>query len=327
MPGRQTQQEAIVDMAPTWIVPFGPNVGFKIAQSFAIQATMYGGFELRWTDNDKHKKWAGKVHKGAPDANFVHELQEDLTKVGCYGAKLDGDYGTGTRDAVKRFQWCLVNGTHRSSTTSSLLKEIVNDPAIFVTGNTDFATARYLKAWVKDGFEVTGTLRVVAISKFSEFRKSADFERLDDASIGADDMVVHKDFVDSLTAINKAAADAGVLFQVNQTMRVAGVPVGGAVVTPATNSQHLIGNAIDFNIIDGGKTIHSSKMKWAELSQAAKDFITAVKDAGMRWGGDWEKRDPIHFDAFLDPKGPDFKILYFLNQRTIQRKQPILRAT
>jgi hypothetical protein len=138
---------------------------------------------------------------------------------------------------------------------------------------------------------------------------------------------VHKDFVASLGDINQAAIDAGVLFQVNQTMRIAGAPVGGAVVEPASSSQHLIGNAVDFNIIDGGKTIHSSKMKWADLPQAAKDFITAVKAADLRWGGDWEKRDPIHFDAFLDPKGPDFKILYFLNQRTIQRKQPILRAT
>jgi hypothetical protein len=145
--------------------------------------------------------------------------------------------------------------------------------------------------------------------------------------VGADDIVVHKDFVASLGDINQAAVDAGVLFQVNQTMRIAGAPVGGAVVEPASSSQHLIGNAVDFNIIDGGKTIHSSKMKWADLPQAAKDFITAVKAADLRWGGDWEKRDPIHFDAFLDPKGPDFKILYFLNQRTIQRKQPILRAT
>jgi len=317
----------MVEMAFNWIAPFGPIVGPYIAQTLVAQAGMYGGYELRWTDNDKAKKWGGKVHKGAAAGSFVHELQDDLTKVGCYDAKLDGDYGGGTRDAVKRFQWCVSKGTHKSSIRSSLLKEIVNDAMVFVTGNTDYATARHLKAWVKDGFEVTGTLRVVAFSKFSEFRKSADFSKLDDPSVGADDFVAHKDFVPSLGDINQAAIDAGILFQVNQTMRIAGAPVGGAVVEPASSSQHLIGNAIDFNIIDGGKTIHSSKMKWADLAQAPKDFITKVKAAGLRWGGDWEKRDPIHFDAFLDPKGPDFKILYFLNQRTIQRKQPILRAT
>jgi len=314
-------------MAPGWIVPFGPLWGPYIAQTLVAQAGMYGGYELRWTDNDKLKKWGGKVQKGAAAGNFIHELQEDLAKVGCYDAKLDGDYGGGTRDAVMRFQWCVSKGTHKSSISSSLLKEIVNDAMIFVTGNTDYATARHLKAWVKDGFEVTGTLRVVAFGKFSEFRKSADFDKLDDPSVGDDDMVVHKDFVAGLAAINKAAADAGELFQVNQTLRVAGAPVGGAVVKPASKSQHLIGNAIDFNILHDSKPIHSSKMKWADMPQKAKDFVTAVKAAGLRWGGDFADRDPIHFDAFLDPGGSDFNILYFLNQRTIQRRQPILRAT
>jgi hypothetical protein len=99
------------------------------------------------------------------------------------------------------------------------------------------------------------------------------------------------------------------------------------VVKPASKSQHLIGNAIDFNINDSGDVILSSEMAWNKLSQAAKDFITAVKAAGLRWGGDFTDRDPIHFDAYLDPGGDDFAILYFLNQRTIQKKQPILRAT
>jgi hypothetical protein len=315
-------------MAMGWAGPLGPLAGVTAAQSVAAQAGMYGGYELRWNDNDKSKKWAGKVHKGAPAANFVHELQEDLAKVGCYDAKVDGDYGGGTRDAVKRFQWCVAKGTHKNCTRQSLLAEIVNDPKVFVTGNCDHATARHLKAWVKDGFEVTGTLRVVAFSKLSEFRKNPDFTKLDSPSVGADDFVVHKDFVASLDAINQAAVDAGVRFQVNQTMRLAGRPVRGAVVQPASSSQHLIGNAIDFNILHNGNPIHSSKMKWADLPQEAKDFIRDVKDAGMRWGGDWQKRDPIHFDSFLDPdKGPDFKILYFLNQRTIDRRQPIVRAS
>ncbi|MGH6927744.1 MAG: M15 family metallopeptidase [Dongiaceae bacterium] len=313
-------------MGPNIVGPLGPLIGSAIGQSLAAQAGMYGGHALRFGDNDKRKKWGGRTVPGAAAGDFVRELQEDLTKAGCYDAKVDGDYGGGTRDAVKRFQWCVSKGTHKSSIRSSLLKEIVVDGTVFVTGNCDHATARHLKAWVKDGFEVTGTLRVVAFGKFSEFVKSGDFDRIDNTSVGADDIVVHKDFVAALEAINTAAANAGVGFQVNQTMRIAGEPVGGAVVTPATNSQHLIGNAVDFNIKHDGKLIHSSKMKFAELAQAPKDFITAVKANDLRWGGDWEKRDPIHFDAFLNPAGDDFKILYFLNQRTIQRRQPILRA-
>jgi hypothetical protein len=308
-------------MAFGWVGPLGP-----LAASLAAQATMYGGFALRWNDNDKQKKWGGKVHKGAAAGEFVRELQDDLTKVGCYDAKLDGDYGGSTRDAVKRFQWCVSKGTHKSSSRQSLLKEIVNDGMIFVTGNCDHATARHLKAWVKDGFVVTGTLRVVALGKFSEFRKGT-LKKIDHPSVAADDMVVHKDYVAGLESINTAADDAGVTFQVNQAFREAGKPVSGAVVKPASKSQHLIGNAIDFNINDSGDVILSSEMVWSKLSQPAKDFITAVKTAGLRWGGDFTDRDPIHFDAYLDPSSDEFAILYFLNQRTIQKKQPILRVT
>ncbi len=317
----------------SWTVPVGPLVGPAIIRRlFApaggnAPADIYGGHELRWTDNDTLKKWGGRIHTGAAAGGFVHELQEDLAKVGCYDAKIDGDYGAGTRDAVKRFQWCVSKGTHRYATRSALLKEFASDAMVFVTGNANQATCRHLKAWIRDGFEATGTLRVVAFSKFGEFRKSSDFKKLDNPSVGTGDMIVHKDFVVALGAINQAAADASLRFQVNQTLRLAGRPVGGAVVTPATNSQHLIGNAVDFNILQDGKPIHSSKMKWDELPQAAKDFITDVKAANLRWGGDWKTRDPIHFDAYLTPNGPDFKILYFLNQRTIQRRQPILRAT
>lgn len=313
-------------MAPNWIAPFGPLVGAVVGQSLAAQASMYGGHELRRSDNDKLKRWGGKIVKGAAPGDFVRELQTDLAKVGCYDAKLDGDYGGGTVDAVKRFQYCVQKGTHKSSIRSSLLKELVIDAMVFITGNADHATARHLKSWVKDGFEATGTLRVVALGKFSEFRKGT-LKKIDHPSVGADDMVVHREYVAGLTSINTAADGAGIIFQVNQTFREAGKPVSGAVVKPASKSQHLIGNAVDFNIDDSGDVILSSEMKWSDLSQPAKDFITAVKAAGLRWGGDFTDRDPIHFDAFLDPGSDEFEILYFLNQRTIQRKQPILRVS
>jgi D-alanyl-D-alanine carboxypeptidase/Putative peptidoglycan binding domain len=311
----------------SWRIPFGPIVGSIMARRPpARPGIVYGGHELRLSDNDAQKKWGGNVHAGAAAGGFVAELQDDLKKVGCYDARVDGGYGAGTRDAVKRFQWCLAKATHRYAAGASQLSAFVNDPMVIITGNADRTTARHLKTWVADGFEVTGTLRVVAFSRFGEFRRGAGFDRLANASVGANDMVVHKDFVAGLESINQAAANAGVRFQVNQTLRLAGRPVGGAVVTPATNSQHLIGNAVDFNILHDGKTINS-QVKWDDLPQAAKDFITKVKAANLRWGGDFTKPDRIHFDAYLAPSGPDFKILYFLNQRTMQRRQPIPRAT
>jgi hypothetical protein len=312
-------------MPPSWIPQFTPGAASG-GQSLAAQAGVYGGHQLRSGDNDKQKKWGGKVLAAAAAANYVRELQTDLTAVGCYDARVDGDFGNGTKIAVKRFQYCLQKATHRTSVRMSLLREIRNDFSIFVTGIADGATVKHLKSWVADGFAVTGTLRVVAVSKYSEFRKGG-LSRIDHLSVGTDDMVVHKDFVSSLEAINTAASDAGLLFHVNQVMRLAGRPVSGAVVKPASKSQHLIGNAVDFNVEHGGKKILAKDMKWGELPQDVKDFLTDVKDAGMRWGGDWKERDPIHFDSFLDPGSEEFEILYFLNQRTIQKAQPILRVS
>ena len=38
---------------------------------------------------------------------------------------------------------------------------------------------------------------------------------------------------------------------------------------------------------------------------------------------DWATRDPIHFDAFIDPYREDFSMLYYFNQRSIQQQHPL----
>jgi hypothetical protein len=143
----------------SWRIPFGPIVGSIMARRPpARPGIVYGGHELRLSDNDAQKKWGGNVHAGAAAGGFVAELQDDLKKVGCYDARVDGGYGAGTRDAVKRFQWCLAKATHRYAAGASQLSAFVNDPMVIITGNADRTTARHLKTWVADGFEVTGTL-------------------------------------------------------------------------------------------------------------------------------------------------------------------------
>ena len=93
-------------MPPSWIPQFTPGAASG-GQSLAAQAGVYGGHQLRSGDNDKQKKWGGKVLAAAAAANYVRELQTDLTAVGCYDARVDGDFCNGTKIAVKRFQYCL----------------------------------------------------------------------------------------------------------------------------------------------------------------------------------------------------------------------------
>ena len=109
---------------------------------------------------------------------------------------------------------------------------------------------------------------------------------------------------------------------VNQAFRVAGA-VGGAVVTPATKSQHLIGHAIDCNIQDGAVLVSSNTFAGHHETPAAKAFVRAAKAAGLRWGGDFTPVDYVHFDDLVPPDGDEFAMRYFFNQRTISKRQPV----
>jgi len=53
------------------------------------------------------------------------------------------------------------------------------------------------------------------------------------------------------TGTIEEASKAGVVLHLNQTFRREGVPPAGAVVPPATRSQHLVSHAADLNIVDG----------------------------------------------------------------------------
>ncbi len=72
----------------------------------------YGGYELQEGDKDSEKKWGGEIHK--EEGEYVKELQEDLLELGYWvstpdsnegkGRIVDGDFGGGTKKAVKTFQ-------------------------------------------------------------------------------------------------------------------------------------------------------------------------------------------------------------------------------
>lgn len=110
------------------------------------------------------------------------------------------------------------------------------------------------------------------------------------------------EFVDSLNAINGHAVAAGVDLHVTSSFRTSTV-VPGAIVTPATMSNHLAGHAIDMNVLYG-----ASKSTWCNSAclggtqpAAVQTFIDAVKgDAGLRWGGDFTPSDPVHIDDGLN---------------------------
>jgi len=89
------------------------------------------------------------------------------------------------------------------------------------------------------------------------------------------------------------------------------------VVNPARESNHLVGQAIDINIMNNGTLYNSTRLEnFSTLPQPIKDFITECKSFGMRWGGDFLKdKDPVHFDSGLNINNPtEWKRIYDIYQ-------------
>ncbi|MDR1220161.1 MAG: M15 family metallopeptidase [Treponema sp.] len=98
--------------------------------------------------------------------------------------------------------------------------------------------------------------------------------------------------------------------------RSANVLVENAVVPPSETSNHLVGHAVDINIVYNGVLYNSSSLRsYNALPHAIKNFITGCKRAGMRWGGDFSTPDPVHFDdnLYLRDKAT-YNRLYLLYQ-------------
>jgi len=76
--------------------------------------------------------------------------------------------------------------------------------------------------------------------------------------------------------------------------------VPGAIVHPAKMGNHLVGHALDGNLVDGKIFWNSIKMREG-LTGNAKKFIDLVR-AGkiLRWGGDFHDKDEVHFDDGLN---------------------------
>lgn len=115
------------------------------------------------------------------------------------------------------------------------------------------------------------------------------------------------EFVDSLGAINAHAVANDVDVYVTSSFRTTTV-VPGAIVKPAKMSNHLAGHAIDMNVKYGKNKVKwcNSKCLKSALPKGVSGFITAIrKDPGLRWGGDFSKKDPVHIDDHLneDKKG------------------------
>ena len=86
--------------------------------------------------------------------------------------------------------------------------------------------------------------------------------------------------------------------------------VSGAIVPPAKRSNHLIGHAIDMNLIDRqtGKFCNSVCLGRSNKPSGVRCFIGKIRsNSSLRWGGDFKKTDPVHIDDGTNIKNPQLR--------------------
>jgi len=114
------------------------------------------------------------------------------------------------------------------------------------------------------------------------------------------------EFIPYLNLINSFASSNGLKIFVTSSARPFGVPISGAIVPPASRSNHLVGHAIDMNIQIGSTLFNSTDLgNFGSLPASIKSFIQAIRrDPDLRWGGDFTPIDPVHIDDGLNLRDP-----------------------
>lgn len=276
--------------------------------------------ELKRGDNDKSKKWGGKTLENPPKY-LVKDLQEDLKSVGVFISTANGVFGPKTEKALKLFQWVCAKMTHCLKDKKHHSR--VKTTKILIDGSLNLDTYNELTQWIKDKKEVTGDLIRISFSDLSNIEASPNFKKISSAKVFKTELVISKSAKKLISDINNKAKNQSVTIKVNQAFRENSVKLTGAVVTPAKKSQHLVGHAIDCNIVDGDNWNNSTSFKNKKETEGAKKLITALKKQDYRWGGDFTPIDSPHFDLKLDNTTFSYEAKFFLNQRMISLNHEI----
>ena len=78
----------------------------------------------------------------------------------------------------------------------------------------------------------------------------------------------------------------------------------GAIVEPAKMSNHLVGHGVDGNLQDLTTGEYYNSVKMGDGKGADECVIRAIEGRGLRWGGEFRKKDEVHFDDGLNLKDP-----------------------
>ena len=237
---------------------------------------------LQQLDADlKARKIETAYYQGAVDTVAVGALQTLLNELGLgealqwekYGA--DGHYGPATARALRQFAQQQGLPSDGKQLTQEIALRILDTLAPCY--GPQWATTNVLACQ-------TPTNKLLTVFTATHF-------------IGKK-VIANQHFLPALRRINQYAQESQVKVYVTSSFRPAGY-VNGAIVAPATFSNHLIGHAIDMNLVDGPEAtfLNAQALSQKTLPPATAAFIQAIReDPELRWGGDFQVRDVVHID-------------------------------
>ena len=117
-------------------------------------------------------------------------------------------------------------------------------------------------------------------------------------------VLVHREFYAIADQINSYAVKNNLHLIITQSYRPPNKKIYDAIVTPAVKSNHLAGMPLILIWYTGAKFLNQKiflMISFFKLPDAVKNFIYDIQaDPSIRWGGDFETRDPVHLDDSIN---------------------------
>lgn len=215
-------------------------------------------------------------------------------KFAKYGA--DGIYGENTRKALISYAKANDINSDGDLLTRPLVNLLVND-----------VNTLYGKHWSE-------------LAKNNLPCKKSPLVLFEASHFSGEPCRADKEFVPALEKINQYAKKAGVIVHVTSSFRTT-TNVDGAIVKPATFSNHLVGHGIDMNVVyDQDQWANSTVLtKYPTVPEPVRLFLKSVIDDPMlRWGGDFRDKDPVHIDDGLNRNMDEWQKRYQVMQKAVQ---------
>ena len=278
----------------------GSSVSNALAQMILQRHSFLPEMYILWSIYNSDMRTKKFISKGTKMS--VTAIQLLLNEKG-YGQQLnfakygaDGDYGPSTKSAV--IAYAKDNGIDSDGDllTRPLIDVMLKDINVFYGASWSDLAANNLP-------HDASPLVLFEASRFRGQPCRAD-----------------EQFLPMLNQINAYAEQANVFVFVTSSFRTSS-NVGGAIVRPATRSNHMAGHAIDMNVIyDDNKSANSTELgKYPNIAEPVRLFIKSIlDDPNLRWGGTFQDKDTVHIDDGLNSDMAKWDERYEAMQKAVQ---------